>query len=118
MFTSNQGTRQLCGYEEWRYNEICSKPQFLNNLCSMYPIQLSKTVRLPLKLTKSILDEIPDLKIVYLVRDPRANLQSRKGRDWCVETPSCQNPEYLCNDLVNDFYSFLALRRMYHNRIK
>ena len=57
----------------------CSNPQFLDNFCSRFPIQFTKTVRFPLNLTESLLDEIPDLKIVYLVRDPRANLQSRKG---------------------------------------
>ena len=62
--------------------------------------------------------EIQDLKELYLVRDPRATLQSRKGRDWCVATPSCHKPETLCGDLVNDFDSFLDLRKTFPDRIK
>ena len=68
-----------CTGGKWKNHRICSNPQFLDNVCSMFPIQFTKTVRFPLNLTESLLDEIPDLKIVYLVRDPRANLQSRKG---------------------------------------
>ena len=84
----------------------------------MHPIQFGKTVRLPLSHAEYLLNEIQNLKILYLVRDPRATLQSRKGRDWCVATPSCHKPETLCGDLVNDFDSFLDLRKTFPDRIK
>ena len=38
------------------------------------------------------------MKIIYLVRDPRAVLNSRKFRDWCLSTPQCIEPHYLCQD--------------------
>ena len=108
----------ICAGGKWKSNEMCTNPQFLDRLCSIHPIQFGKTVRLPLSYAESILNEIQDLKILYLVRDPRATLQSRKGRDWCVATPSCHKPETLCGDLVNDFDSFLDLRKTFPDRIK
>ena len=102
-----------CTGGKWKNHKICSNPKYLDNVCSLFPIQLAKTVRLPLVWAQFLLDDIPDLKIVYLVRDPRANLQSRKGRDWCVQTPFCHNPDNLCSDLVNDYYSFLELKKSY-----
>ena len=62
-------------------------------------LQFTKTVRLPLSLAEPFLKEFQDLKIVYLVRDPRATLHSRKGRDFCVNNPVCMDPERLCGEL-------------------
>ena len=118
VFAENQATVHICGGGKWKTSKMCSNPLFLDNLCSIYPIQFSKTVRLPLSWTASILDEINELKILYLVRDPRATLQSRKGRDWCVKTPSCMNPDVLCNDLVNDFENYIKLKKTYPDRLK
>jgi hypothetical protein len=107
-----------CAGGRWKSNEMCRNPLFLDKLCSMHPIQFGKTVRLPLSHAEHLLNEIQNLKILYLVRDPRATLQSRKGRDFCVATPSCHNPENLCGDLANDFDGFLDLRKAFPDRIK
>ena len=80
--------------------------------------QFTKTVRLPLSLAEPFLKEFQDLKIVYLVRDPRATLHSRKGRDFCVDNPVCMDPERLCGELTNDFNSYINLKKIYPERVK
>ena len=80
--------------------------------------QFTKTVRLPLSLAEPFLKEFQDLKIVYLVRDPRATLHSRKGRDFCVDNPVCMDPERLCDELTNDFNSYIYLKKIYPERVK
>ena len=51
--------------------------------------QFTKTVRLPLSLAEPFLKEFQDLKIVYLVRDPRATLHSRKGLEITLHSQRC-----------------------------
>ena len=80
--------------------------------------QFTKTVRLPLSLAEPFLKEFQDLKIVYLVRDPRATLHSRKGRDFCVNNPVCMDPERLCGELIYDFNSYVNLKKIYPERVK
>jgi hypothetical protein len=49
--------------------------------------------------------------MLYLVRDPRATLQSRKGRDWSLATPSCHEPKTLYGDFP-DRIKFLLYKHM------
>ena len=43
------------------------------------------------------------IKLVYLVRDPRAVMNSRKNYEWCMTSENCMNPRNLCKDMVDDF---------------
>ena len=58
------------------------------------------------------------MKIIYLVRDPRAVLNSRKFRDWCVPTPQCIEPYYLCQDDFKDFQAASTLEKKYPHNFK
>lgn len=71
-------------------------------LCIQDPYHIVKTIRLRLKNTaKKLLDEIPTLKIVHLVRDPRAILNSvRNYADvWNSKEKSA---EQLCREMLSD----------------
>ena len=50
-----------------------------------------------------LIDNHNGLKIIYLVRDPRAVIHSRKKYDWCMTSTNCINPQKLCQDMVDDF---------------
>ena len=52
------------------------------------------------------------------MRDPRAVLNSRKFRDWCVSTPQCIEPHYLCQDNVKDFQAASTLEKIYPQNFK
>ena len=56
----------------------CYNPEFLSQFCSLFPFQSLKTVRLRLNLTRQIIEDSSlNVQVLYLVRDPRATLQSR-----------------------------------------
>jgi len=118
-FTGSHTLQSICGDGQWKSNSMCPDPLFLSTMCSFYPIQLTKTVRLALNFTRHLLDDsrIKDLRILYLVRDPRAVIQSRKNRrDFCMA--ECLDPQFLCQDLINDYHSYLELTKAFPGKIK
>ena len=98
----------------------CSNTTFLQQACNRFPIIASKIVRLRLNLTRQLLEDpsLPDLKILYLVRDPRATMNSRLSSvKWCSSSPDCINAGRLCNDLHSDLDAFEALSQVYPSRV-
>ncbi|XP_035706126.1 uncharacterized protein LOC110846888 isoform X2 [Folsomia candida] len=58
---------------------LCGDPDFLSRMCQMFPFQIMKTVRMRLRYAESLLqDPKLDVRILFLVRDPRGTLNSRK----------------------------------------
>ena len=49
----------------------------MNDVCQNAPIKAIKTVRLTMETADKLLDLLPNLKIIHLVRDPRATVLSR-----------------------------------------
>ena len=76
-----------------------------------------KTVRLRLNLIRALV-EASDLnvRVLLLVRDPRASLESRKHQDWCPGHPDCEDPARLCQDLKSDYHAYKALSRQFPGR--
>ncbi|KAK7484391.1 hypothetical protein BaRGS_00024396 [Batillaria attramentaria] len=50
----------------WRLKEVCMSKEF----------QVVKVIRFPARILRPLLEEFPNLKILYLVRDPRGTLSS------------------------------------------
>ena len=97
----------------------CYNPEFLSQFCSVFPFQSLKTVRLRLNLTRQIIEDTNlNVQVLYLVRDPRGTLQSRKHRVWCPGEPDCDQPENLCSDLVKDYYAAQELMKQHPKRIR
>lgn len=96
----------------------CYNATFLSRACQMFPIQLVKTVRLRLNLTQLFLnDEKMNVKVVFLVRDPRATMSSRYSSvSWCTDKPDCSSPDVLCSDLQGDLKVATALKQLYPDR--
>ena len=54
-------------------------PENLNAICPLYPIKLVKTVRLKVAETRRLLEVVDvNVKIIFLVRDPRGVFASRR----------------------------------------
>merc|ERR1712080_692838 len=70
---------------------MCLLPEYLNQICPLYPIRLIKTVRLRVAKVEPLLkDPAMDLKVVMLVRDPRGVYNSRGSgpvTTWCKQEP-------------------------------
>lgn len=58
------------------------------------------------------------MRIVFLVRDPRGTMQSRKHKKWCEKHPDCENPENLCRDLVSDYEAAVELKKEFPSTFK
>lgn len=89
-----------------KHPDLCGDPKYLDGICTALPIQVTKLDRINLRFMLPLLEDESigsTTKILYLVRDPRAVINSRKDFPWCVNTPECIDPTYLCRDMVQDF---------------
>ena len=99
---------------------VCKDPVYLRQACERFPLVLSKIVRLRLILAQGLLDdpELDRLKIVYLVRDPRATYNSRIGvSEWCGKSKECMDPAMMCNDIQTDLDAMEMLSASYPGRL-
>ena len=53
------------------------------------------------------------VQVLLLVRDPRGTMQSRRHRVWCPDNPDCDDPAWLCRDLVSDFHTAKKFQTMF-----
>ena len=94
---------------------ICSETSYLSAACKRFPTIVSKVVRLRLNQTRSLLKD-KRLKIIYLVRDPRATMTSRRARDWCLSSDDCGDSSQLCDDLLSDLNTYDHLSKNFPDR--
>lgn len=113
MFVRNTRLWSICSTLP-RYK--CYQPKNIGLICSALPLQVMKLVRLRLSVLCSLLEE-ENTKIIWLVRDPRAVINSRLNSvNWC-DSIWCKNPKYLCNDMIDDYNSFLHIKQKYPSQI-
>lgn len=88
-------------------------------MCRLFPFQSVKVVHLRLRSAKQLLQD-PDLnvRIAYLVRDPRGTMSSRSRAKWCMKSSDCGSYAGLCADLIDDYAAALRLNRDYPSRFK
>ncbi|XP_047989985.1 carbohydrate sulfotransferase 4-like [Leguminivora glycinivorella] len=109
----------------WRHvkydRDLFFDPSFFSSFCKLFPFQSMKLVRLRLRLVQDVLDDHDlNVKVVLLVRDPRAVMQSRQGTgvEFCKNTsPDCSQPELLCADMISDYIAAKKLQQQYPNRL-
>ena len=96
--------------------KTCSDPEFIAQFCKLFPLLSMKLVRLPLYKVKNLLLKT-NVKILYLVRDPRAVMASRLKRKWCKISETCKNPAILCAQLQEDFKSAQRLLQLFPSQV-
>ncbi|XP_018011557.1 carbohydrate sulfotransferase 3 [Hyalella azteca] len=86
----------------------CDDPEFFSSVCAESHVHVLKVIRLSLKFASSLLvdPKFQDLKIVYLARDPRPVIRSRRepvNARWCTpKNLQCYDPRYACLGLDED----------------
>lgn len=97
----------------------CSNANFLSSFCKLFPLQSMKVLRLRLALVEQLLED-PSLnvRIIFLVRDPRGLMLSRKRCKWCHGNADCDNLSTVCNDMMFDYHSASSLQMKYPLRFK
>ena len=96
----------------------CFGSEIFHSVCSLFPIRLIKTIRIPFEAAETMLldPEIGHtLKIIFLFRDPRARFQSIKSLNWCDErkSKSMCNITNLCQDSTSDAIAATSLKQKY-----
>lgn len=97
----------------------CSNASFLSSFCKLFPLQSMKILRLRLALTEPLLED-PNLnvRILFLVRDPRALMLSRKHCTWCRGNLDCEHAQTVCDDMVLDYHTTKRFQLKYPHRFK
>lgn len=100
------------------FPKMCKDEKFMSSVCQIFPIQLIKTVRWPLKATESLLQD-PDLnlKTILLVRDPRGIYHSRLKQNWCLNGPECIDIEKMCTRMVEDYEAASLFKEIFPGRM-
>ena len=96
----------------------CFRSEMFHSVCSLFPIRLIKTIRIPFEAAETMLldPEIGHtLKIIFLFRDPRARFQSIKSLNWCDEIKSKNmcNVTNLCQDSTSNAIAATSLKQKY-----
>ncbi|RWS28924.1 secreted protein-like protein [Leptotrombidium deliense] len=96
----------------------CWTAQFLQEVCIRSPIRVIKTTRLKMKHAFQLINNSPNenIKIVYLVRDPRSLYNSRRKFGWCRRT-KCSNITAMCDQMNDDLTDFLKMKSLLQDRL-
>ncbi|XP_047039767.1 carbohydrate sulfotransferase 4-like [Helicoverpa zea] len=97
---------------------LCCDFEFMSQICMLFPFQVMKLVRLRLKLIPKILDDKElNVKLIFLVRDPRGMMHSRRNVEFCPNTIDCGDPKIACQDMLNDYVAARDLLQKYPGRL-
>ncbi|KAF7490204.1 Carbohydrate sulfotransferase 1 [Sarcoptes scabiei] len=98
---------------------MCFDDFLMKQVCIRSKYNLIKTVRLKIRHIESLLQRLSDnqienLKIIYLVRDPRGIYNSRKTMDWC-NNDDCRNLTNICSEIREDLNEFERIKSKLKN---
>ena len=86
--------------------------------CLEANVQVVKTIRLSTTLVKSLVEAVPGLKIVHLIRDPRGIINSRVNIGEISATRNIsQYLEHVCTTMRHDIESVLSSKYLAAGRI-
>ncbi|XP_030377085.1 carbohydrate sulfotransferase 5 [Scaptodrosophila lebanonensis] len=99
--------------------DICWNRDTLTGVCKVYPFINMSVYNLGLKYLAMLLKrEDLNIRIVFLVRDPRGTMYSRYNQVWCTGDPNCEDPRFLCKDMVDEYKIAEELRQKYPTRFR
>lgn len=94
----------------------------LPSLCKQAAHRVTKTLRFSVDILGQLLSERADLKVIHLVRDPRAILNSRKETGWYGEQTKdvsfVEKATSLCNKMMYDFKEGEKLLKKFPDRFQ
>jgi keratan sulfate 6-sulfotransferase 1 len=79
-----------------------------------------KIVRLRVQELSSLIIDDPSTKqwkIIYLFRDPRGVMSSRKNLPWCDPDPACNDGARLCAEVKDDVERINQLKKKFPHRV-
>ncbi|KAL4220786.1 hypothetical protein ACF0H5_019054 [Mactra antiquata] len=100
-------------YESKQFMDCLKK---LEQTCKSSKVKLVKTIRTRGAIAQSVFKRIPNSKILHLIRDPRATIESQKYRNVCNRGMTLCIAEH-CNRVRKDTLILQRMRSYTSNRI-
>lgn len=117
LVSRNKLVWKACSSDELG-DALCYNENFLSQACNLYPWSIMKLVRLRLlTLRPVLLTDTMNVRIIFLVRDPRGVMNSRSSTvAWC-NTADCNDPAILCSDMLADLEASRAMEKEFPGRV-
>ena len=98
------------------YRTNCIK--LITEKCRQANYRIIKTIRMSMELVSSLMDVLPNLKVVHLVRDPRGITNSRLQGGFSLTRVNNSKPHSrnVCNRMYNDVILGYQLNKTYPGR--
>lgn len=95
--------------------KMCSNTDFIEKTCNRSKLQLMKVTRLHMKYLDTLLPDMSgsNFHIIYLVRDPRGIINSRRKLYWGSDQATNLNLSKLCSEIREDLYYFRKFQKKY-----
>ena len=92
----------------------CNDVNYVTQACQRSKYNIIKVVRLPIRHLEILWKQIAflDVKIVYLIRDPRGIYNSRKNMEWCNKEHICSDITNICSEMRQDIEDYDRLKRI------
>ncbi|XP_064089165.1 carbohydrate sulfotransferase 5-like [Macrobrachium nipponense] len=95
----------------------CGNTVVVSDICKSAKLHFAKVLRMGLVWAEKLLEDPSlDVQIVYMVRDPRPVMRSRRPYGWCKS--DCRNVTNVCHHLRFDLQDSCQLARRYPDRFK
>lgn len=99
---------------------VCTIPKFMSRVCSSASTQVMKLVRLDMRHVQEWLKSVDKimgpLKVVYLVRDPRGILASRRAANFLTNGTMDYNAALFCDEMARDLEAFNQIEKEFPGR--
>lgn len=115
LFRWNRFLWNVC---KFRSVSLCFDDNFLSQVCRRSKYNIIKTVRLRIKDLELLLKQMgtSNLKVIYLVRDPRGIYNSRKSMEWCNKD-ECRKLTNICAEMRQDLLDYDRLKLLLGNNL-
>ena len=95
--------------------KTCSRT--LDKTCINSTLVAVKVIRYPIYGVHELLRILPDLKVIYYVRDPRGIIASRAAVHGWSRGNLASNARYLCLQMVKNLTTFKTLRNQHPKQL-
>lgn len=97
-------------------SKVCLKVR--TKICEVARYRIIKTIRVSMDLVKILKEVIPNMKVIHLIRDPRAITYSRLEGGFPLTRETSAHARGLCKEMLDDVTLNKELRKAYPEEIK
>ncbi|XP_027198630.2 carbohydrate sulfotransferase 1-like [Dermatophagoides pteronyssinus] len=114
----NRLLMKIVGFDQYENDDIHLFNKTIHQIiCQSSSAIIIKTIRFTLKNLSSLIlsKSINNMKIIFLVRDPRAVMSSRYKLSWCLHNENCTDSRVLCDRIQANIESLKMIKNSMKN---